>query len=254
MKTGCLKDSVKEHLSRHAGFTLTELLVILAVIAVLVSLRLPALARASNQTKRAQCAANLRQFTLAMLIYGNEYGDKLPNNSAGNWATDVTWAIGSFVESTGCKWTVMYCPGTEPRFTQALNYQYYNYVPNNFRVLGYANTFPGSASVLSSDQNVTLTPKPFLVGFNKYVTPPASERVLLANATMSNSGQNNESLRDTYNYTSIATGYIVQRVSAHLNGKLPSGGNLGMLDGHVEWRRFEDMHVRTTGSSPVFWW
>jgi prepilin-type processing-associated H-X9-DG protein len=37
---------------------------------------------------------------------------------------------------------------------------------------------------------------------------------------------------------------------------LPAGGNVGMLDGHVEWRVFPQMHVRTPQGSgtPVFWW
>jgi prepilin-type processing-associated H-X9-DG protein len=44
-------------------------------------------------------------------------------------------------------------------------------------------------------------------------------------------------------------------VSAHLDRRFPAGGNLAMLDGHVEWRKFEDTTARTSsGSSPVFWW
>jgi hypothetical protein len=39
----------------------------------------------------------------------------------------------------------------------------------------------------------------------------------------------------------------------HLEGKLPSGGNRLMLDGHSEWTRFQKMRVRTDGD-PSFWW
>ena len=254
MKAGCLRDSVREHIPRREGFTLTDLLVILAAIAVLISLRLPALARATSQTKRAQCAANLRQFTLAVQIYAGEFNDKLPNSSAGYWAWDLPWDLGDQLNRFGANWRVLYCPGTSPRFTDDDNFDLYNFAPPYYRVLGYANTFPGLAIVVASNQNVTLTPQPIQVGFGKYVTPLASERVLLADATISAPGQNNESLRDTYNYTTIAGGYAPPNVSNHLRGKIPAGGNLGMLDGHVEWRRFENMHVRTTGSSPVFWW
>ncbi len=42
--------------------------------------------------------------------------------------------------------------------------------------------------------------------------------------------------------------------TSHMAGFLPAGGNLAMLDGHVEWRKFDDMHVRAAGSGPVFWW
>jgi prepilin-type processing-associated H-X9-DG protein len=39
-------------------------------------------------------------------------------------------------------------------------------------------------------------------------------------------------------------------------GKVPAGGNVGMLDSHVEWRKFQQMLPRTDPSSgaPVFWW
>lgn len=36
-------------------------------------------------------------------------------------------------------------------------------------------------------------------------------------------------------------------------GRLPAGGNLLFLDGHVAWRRFQEMRIRTVGE-PAFWW
>jgi prepilin-type processing-associated H-X9-DG protein len=238
--------------ARQRAFTLLELLAIIAVLALLISLRLPALARATDQTKRAQCASNLRQFTLAMHVFANENEDRLPANTAANWAWDVSSYIGTFVESTGSKWTVMYCPGTEPRFTDVENWERYNYSPG-YRVLGYANTFPGNPGV--ADINPTLTPTPVLVAFGVYSSPLASQRVMLADATLSAPGQNNPASRYTYNYVSIQGGLATAETSAHLAGHFPVGGNLGMLDGHVEWRKFADMTPRTTGNtSPVFWW
>src|SRR5215470_13284689 len=91
---------------RQQAFTLVELLVVVAVIALLISVRLPALARATDQTKRAQCASNLRQFALAMHIFANDNNDRLPTTSAGFWAWDVSSDVGTFVESTGSPWTV----------------------------------------------------------------------------------------------------------------------------------------------------
>jgi len=240
--------------ARQHAFTLLELLVIVAVLALLIGLRLPVLARATDQTKRAQCASNLRQFTLAMHIFANENEDRLPANSAGFWAWDTSPEIGTFVESTGSKWSVMYCPGTAPRFNDADNWNSYNYALPNYRILGYANTLPGNPGVVATNINPTLNPVPVLVAFGVYSTALASQRVLLADATISVSGQNNPAARYTYNYTDIVGGYATAETSAHLAGHFPVGGNLGMLDGHVEWRKFDDMTPRTTGTSPVFWW
>ena len=239
--------------ARQQGFTLVELLAILAVVVLLISVRLPALARATDQTKRAQCASNLRQFALAIHIFANDNNDRLPTNSVGYWAWDVSSDVGTFVESTGSPWTVMYCPGTSPRFSDSDNWAFYNYAPG-YRVLGYAHTFPGNASVASTNLNATLTPVPFPIGFGVTVTPLTSQRVLLADATISDFGQNNPALRYTYNFTSIGGGFPQRYCSPHLMGLFPAGGNLGMLDGHIEWRKFDDMKPRTDGSSPVFWW
>jgi len=224
------------------------------VIGLLIGLRLPALARATNHTKRAQCASNLRQVALAMHIFANENNDRLPMNTNGYWAWDVSGYIGTFVESTGSKWTVMYCPATAPEWTEADNWNLYNYSTPDYRVLGYANTFPGNPGVASTNVNVTLSPAPALISFGIYFTPPASQRVLLADVTMSSFGQDNPAARYTYNFTAIVGGYPRSYTSAHLTGRFPTGGNLGMLDGHVEWRKFDDMTPRAQGGGPVFWW
>jgi prepilin-type processing-associated H-X9-DG protein len=228
------------------------LLVVIAVVALSVSLCLPAMVRATNQTKRAQCASNLRQFTLAMHIYANEYNDRLPANQ-GSWAWDTSSYIGTFVESTGSKWTVMYCPGTAPRFSDDQNLDLYNY-GGSFRILGYANTFPANSGVAQSNLNPTLTPTPYQPSYGVFVTVPASQRVMLADATISDFNQNNPAARYTYNYVNIVGGYYLHHLSAHLQGQFPAGGNLGMLDGHVEWRKFDLMTPRSQNVTPVFWW
>ena len=73
-----LPDSSNSYLtsnsSRHRGFTLIELLVVISIIALLISLLLPALERAKILALRIQCASNLHQIGTAMQEYANEYG------------------------------------------------------------------------------------------------------------------------------------------------------------------------------------
>ena len=66
---------------RRAAFTLVELLVVIGIIAVLVSLLLPALGRARESAKRATCMANLRSLGQAMFAYANDHKDRLPNGN-----------------------------------------------------------------------------------------------------------------------------------------------------------------------------
>jgi prepilin-type processing-associated H-X9-DG protein len=122
-------------------------------------------------------------------------------------------------------------------------------------------TFPGTSTVLFSNQNPSLLPQSMTDPVTKITYPPPStaERVLLADAVISQAHDADETNRLLNTYVHIKGGgsQVVWQRTSHIDTKnFPTGGNLGMLDGHVEWRKFMQMHVRTdpTSQYPVFWW
>ena len=60
-------------------FTLVELLVVIAVIAILAGLLLPALKKAREQALGIQCAQNLKQTGTLMASYASDFGGRLPS-------------------------------------------------------------------------------------------------------------------------------------------------------------------------------
>lgn len=93
----------------RAAFTLLELLVVMAVIAIMAALLFPALAKARGRAQAISCLNNTRQLAVGWALYSDDHESRLPYNLGGagvrriasvrtnlNWVNNVlTWGLES---------------------------------------------------------------------------------------------------------------------------------------------------------------
>jgi prepilin-type N-terminal cleavage/methylation domain-containing protein len=94
--------------AKHA-FTLVELLVVIAVIAILAALLLPALIGAKERAKRAACKNCIRQFSVAIHLYGNDHEDHVPSGASNKPDDDHLPVISTATSNA----IVEYCAGSQ---------------------------------------------------------------------------------------------------------------------------------------------
>ncbi|HEX8833141.1 MAG TPA: DUF1559 domain-containing protein [Abditibacteriaceae bacterium] len=104
-------------LRRKAAFTLIELLIVIAIIAILASILFPVFARARENARRATCQTNLKNIGLAVIQYSQDYDETLPShdsNQAGqanSYDTTLSPYIGAIASRNGtARMNIWTCP------------------------------------------------------------------------------------------------------------------------------------------------
>ena len=69
--------------AKTAGFTLVELLVVISIMSMLMSILMPTLSSAREQSWRIECSSNMRQLTIAWFMYASENDDRLCSADTG---------------------------------------------------------------------------------------------------------------------------------------------------------------------------
>ena len=217
------------------GFTLVEMLVVIAIIALLAALLFPVLSRAREKARQSQCLSNLRQLASALALYRTDYEGRNPGMGDGTYCPGTVnpqfyprWIGGIRTTAEGqwvpCYWAIY--PPLDPNAPVGALWQQtgvkqgalYPYVKNE-QVYICPSDPRGQEKRLSYSMN-------FVAGFipEAVVERPAQFAEMVDEQATLNDGD----------LTAFDTAgrYFNCPTIAHFNG-----ANMSFFDGHARWFR-----------------
>ncbi|MBI5831549.1 MAG: DUF1559 domain-containing protein [Armatimonadetes bacterium] len=143
--------------NRRRGFTLIEMLVVIAIIAILAAILFPVFAKAREKARQSSCSSNLKQIGLAMIQYRQDYDETTPWYV--NGASWNTWAAGTaywgrFYEPYAKSQQIFRCPSAASTDSAGSTGGADNGVNANYGLNGYYENKTDAVVTAPSDKIV----------------------------------------------------------------------------------------------------
>ncbi len=248
---------------KKKAFTLIELLVVIAIIALLLAILLPALGKAKELAKRVVCSTNLKSITIAINVYASENNSQTPRSLLGGWLQDLRHNTAGNLIIGGCVRKNFYCPSDTKHKKTSDNPIFWNYsygrVPNNNcksdSDLLSCNHFAVSGYFWLLDSEIPNTRTFSGTNAHEWVRSVTCKQPSMTEVTVDSvfSDGLNPVTSNTIEVHGGLWSLGIPDVTNHIGRGKAKGGNSGFVDGHVEWRKFEDMQMRIH-RGPYHWW
>lgn len=152
--------SDRRNLGQQRGFSLVELLTVIAVIAILGAIVIPVISGMRQAAEQTTSASNMRQLGLAIHLYANDNHGKMPRSTHDEALVERTWVhtLAPYLEDVD---DVRICPA-DPRAEERLEADATSYLLNEFLVVAEKrfDYSTGQMEVVSDFTNLRNLPDP----------------------------------------------------------------------------------------------